>query len=369
MRLMGKSCQIVGIALVLALFAGCGDDDSPADAAVEPDSSVADAAVTTDAQIPDAMPDAIQYDAIPCPAWAPGDVGGTCSLSADCNSGLVPNDGFCLAGTLGGPVNWPPLGFCTRFCSDDTNCGANAYCATLDSNTGFQACMPRCCEGVACPGGQACNDTYFAAETFAEPTCLPGDDDASDGDRCAGFYECNPQSVCLRDQFEQPGGSCQTIGCTIGDDSTCAEGGDGHCVTNPTGGTRCVDPCAQNTDCNEGQGWACVDHGADGLYCSHPEAGDPCAAASQCGNAPPWQCLMGAEFPGGYCTIPNCNPQTFAGCSPGSSICFDPDDDVMNPNGNEYCADRCSIAMQDCRNGYTCVSIGPDNLAGCVPTP
>lgn len=365
---MGKLCQVAGISMILVLSTACSDDDPAADAAPgNPDASVVDGAV------PDAeIPDAIQYDAIPCPARAMGDVGGPCTAHTDCDTSQGAGDGFCLRGLSGGVIRWPSEGYCVVFngCTMDSDCGANNVCASFD---GFATCMPECCLGVACPGGQICSDSLFA-DTLNTDTCIPGDNGATDGDSCDTFGDCHADSRCINNPLEAPSGQCQTIGCTVGDDSTCAANGDGHCITDGEI-NYCVDTCTQTTDCNDAEGWECSDNGADGLYCDHPLVGDPCAADSECGNSPPWSCLMGATFPGGYCTSTTCNSANNSGCNLGSAHCYDPDTDPNNPNGNEYCTDQCDPNdANSCRNGYDCVAFtvgngagGTVGVTGCVP--
>ena len=85
-------------------------------------------------------------------------------------------------------------------------------------------------------------------------------------------------------------------------------------------------------------------------------------ANADCGQLGLWQCLTGPSYPGGYCTpIPQCSPANGLGCTPGSSVCFDP---AGAPT--PYCVDRCTGTGQGtCRAGYTCAVIG--NARGCVP--
>ena len=109
-------------------------------------------------------------------------------------------------------------------------------------------------------------------------------------------------------------------------------------------------------------GYRCFDGGAaTGKYCRHPQTGDACAVNADCGQLGAWQCRTGGQYPGGYCTpIPQCNPVSGLGCTPGSSVCFD-------PTGAEtpFCVDRCVGAGQGtCRAGYTCAMVG--NVRGCV---
>jgi len=279
-------------------------------------------------------------------------------------------DGLCLNAALGG-IGWPAGGYCvnkidlvsadcSNGCHTDADCGADNVCISVG---GCNACAPACCAGDACPGAQVCTDTLIGGP-LGKTACLPGSSTAIDGATCAGFSDCAVGSICFADQWENPAGQCTTVGCTVGDDATCATGGDGHCVDLPTitTGTGCVDRCAADGDCRMADGYRCFDGGAAGKYCRHPQTGDGCAANADCGQLGLWQCLTGPSYPGGYCTpIPQCSPANGLGCTPGSSVCFDP---AGAPT--PYCVDRCTGTGQGtCRVGYTCAVIG--NARGCVP--
>ena len=120
---------------------------------------------------------------------------------------------------------------------------------------------------------------------------------------------------------------------------------------------------ADDSDCRVANGYRCFDGGgAIGKYCRHPQAGDACTTATDCGIAGTWFCKTGVQYPGGYCTpIPQCNATSGEGCTPGSSVCFDP-----IGADTPYCVDRCTVNGQgSCRTGYVCQMIG--NARGCVP--
>ena len=335
--------------LALVVLAGCGDNRGPSQ--------------PVDAAVVDAGPT--------CPSRPAGAVGGPCTMDQQCESAPGLNDGFCLNAALAG-IGWPAEGYCvnkidlvsadcSNGCDTDAECGAGNVCVSVE---GCNACAPACCTGDVCPDGQVCTDTLIGG-SLGKLACLPGSSTAIDGDTCTGFSECAVGSICFADQFENPGGNCTTVGCTIGDDTTCAAGGDGHCVTleTLTTDTGCVDRCVGDADCRTAVGYRCFDGGAaTGKYCRHPQAGDACAVSADCGELGVWQCRTGGQYPGGYCTpIPQCNPVNGIGCTPGSSVCFD-------PTGPEtpFCVDRCVGAGQGtCRPGYTCAMIG--NARGCVP--
>jgi hypothetical protein len=222
-----------------------------------------------------------------------------------------------------------------------------------------------------CPADQVCA-TSLAGDPFdpGQTACLPGLASAEDGDACVDIGDCNANSLCLVENPEHPGGECNRSGCTVGTDSTCTAGGDGHCVTkasleNGVGlGTRCVDACTTSNDCRQGDGYRCFDGGGTvGKYCRHPHIGDACTVDSDCGNAAEWDCMTGASFPGGYCTLAAACPSASSdtGCVPASSICRDP------PTGANYCVDRCigPVGTQSgCRTGYTCEYVDGSSSAG-----
>lgn len=339
------------VSIGLLALAGCGDNLAPA----QPVDAAVDAAI----------------DAPTCTPRATGQVGGPCTMDVECASAPGAGDGLCLDAALGG-IGWPAGGYCvnkidlvsadcSNGCHGDGDCGPDNVCVSVG---GCNACVPGCCAGGVCPAGQVCTDTLIGGP-LGKTACLPGSSTAIDGAPCAGFSDCAVGSICFADPWENPGGRCTTVGCTVGDDSTCATGGDGHCITLPTiaTGTGCVDRCTGDGDCRVAAGYRCFDGGATaGKYCRHPETGDACTVPTDCGQAGVWTCLTGAAYPGGYCTpTPQCNPANGLGCTPGSSVCFAP---VGPPT--PYCVDRCTGTGQGtCRTGYTCAVVG--NARGCVP--
>ncbi len=321
-------------------------------------------AATVDAQ---SLIDATPIDARVCPSPPQGAPGGTCVSSAECDSSAGAGDGICFDNTLD-PAPWPAQGYClTRVggCTEDTDCGAGNVC--IDLGGGARACMLGCdgtgpCE---CPDGMICSDGYLNTPV-QRMVCVPGNLGAVDGSRCVTFGDCDQRSICLDDGFEHPGGQCMQLGCTIGDDTTCTAGGDGHCATPDLlgGGTGCLDACSTDADCRMVDGYRCFDSGGPaGKYCRHPAVGDPCSTVDDCGIASLWTCRTGADFPGGYCTILQACPTngSAAGCTVGSSVCHDPAGPDL-----PYCVDRCTGTGQGtCRAGYTCQVI-TGTVRGCV---
>jgi hypothetical protein len=295
-------------------------------------------------------------------------------------------DGVCLRGPQGA-TTWPAEGYCVNkidTCTTDASCGANNECVTINDPLGaFKACVPACGTGACvCSNGQICAGSFSgSALAGGDVACFPGNASATDGDPCNGFGECAQDSICLQDPLEYPGGQCHRIACTIGTDSTCATGGDGHCIDYSliTAGLNaadvCVDQCTVDADCRQADGYKCFDGGAGvGKFCRHPQAGDACAVATDCGSAVLWTCKTGLTFPGGMCTpIPAClTPGDGTGCSPGSSICYDSVLPVVTTDN--VCVDRCggpAGTQGGCRTGYVCRDTdpvaGPTHIVlGCV---
>ena len=308
-----------------------------------------------------AIPDAGTPDATVCAAPAFGEIGGACDDDGDCGTA-----GFCLDETEGGDgPTFPATGICTRGCANDAECGDSASCSITIGGGGVVAgggpgrlCFADCCAGDTCADGFLCQRSLFAFIDLGIDACLPADATATDGDACESFADCNASSVCQSNPFNAPGGVCLTIGCTIGDDATCAPGGDATCVS--LGGTPgCLDTCTLTSDCRDGEGYTCQTFGP-GSFCVYvvAEVGDACTGPTDCGPAP-WECLMGASFPGGYCGADDCDPTDESTC-PQDAICYD-------PGGGDplFCARACDLGDPMCRGGYTCTDLG-GGTAGCI---
>jgi hypothetical protein len=99
------------------------------------------------------------------------------------------------------------------------------------------------------------------------------------------------------------------------------------------------------------------------------EIGDECESTSDCSQSGPRLCLTEAleGYPGGYCTLFNCDP---GGC-PGEAVCVgyrsglaDTEDCAGARGGTRlqrtFCMRSCS-SDGDCRGGYACLDLaGPD---------
>ncbi len=346
----------------VAVLAACSFDASgvtdqgDGDGGVTPDAAVTSGADAPPPGTPDAAP--ADTDAAPvCTAPTGSAVGAPCTGDSDCGGGP---DEFCLDETGG----WPGAGYCTRVCSNDGACGADARCSAPIGDAGTRVCFATCCGAGDCGrAGMACSGT-LAGSDLGFRACLPGDPTAGDGDPCGSFGECAPSSVCSDNPFESPGGYCVTIGCTLGDDSTCAPGGDGVCVdADPFDGQPaiCVDRCSSTGDCRASDGYECtfIAIGVQACIYDHRDVGAACGSDSACGD-PPWECVTDDGFPGGYCGATGCTgaPDT----CPGGAFC-------AGIGGDTYCIEPCTPGAGDldCRfiEGYECADFG-SGFFGCV---
>ncbi len=302
-------------------------------------------------------------DAASSGGWTPLLPGSQCAEHADCDSAPAAGDGFCYRGDVGGSLLFPDEGYCTiddgsgAVCAIDTDCPGNSRCADI---AGYRLCMPACGEGGACPAGQVCIST-FDGVSLGTDVCFPGSSTASDGDACAGFYDCGPGSTCWLD-VENPGGYCAAYSCTLGTNAGCNGGVCIEFADGPSTGNLCVDACAIDADCREGEGYVCHDpDGAGGTpaYCRRPHAGDACGTDADCGGG--WTCKTGPGWSGGYCTVTGCpTVGSTIGCGSGA-LCAD-------VGGTNLCVDRCAAvgSSSTCRSGYTCVAVGAAVGGGCL---
>ena len=90
-------------------------------------------------------------DADTCPSRPAGQVGGPCTLDAECESAAGAADGFCLNAALGG-IGWPEQGYCvnkidlvsadcSNGCDVDADCGEGNVCISVE---GCNACVAAC---------------------------------------------------------------------------------------------------------------------------------------------------------------------------------------------------------------------------------
>jgi hypothetical protein len=331
---------------------GCGSDSSGSGDAGPPDGPPP----------PDSGPDAPPPDAAPPDGPPPTGIGALCPVGNECNPGLL-----CLDENADAEL--PPNGYCTAMCTSDLDCGWDSFCSP-PLGGGIRLCFQRCeTDETECQGApeRVCGDLLGGVVATSERGCFPGNPGAHDGDSCSGFYECNRNSTCFLDSFQLPGGYCVTLGCTIGDNSTCAPGGDGICIM-ADGDLLCVDDCTTTPDCRASEGYMCVTPpGFPTSIClfTHLDPGAACSSATECGAAGSgWDCLTGTTFPGGYCSgaIGTCDATDPATC-PNGATCFDPTPG-MPANGDQFCAANCdsSVTPSSCREGEGYVCSPADNV-------
>ncbi len=297
--------------------------------------------------------DAGREDATPpdvgfCAAPAPGATGASCVVDSDCAVG------FCAKELQGFPAD----GYCTRACGSDSDC-AGAVCVetsrpssdggVADAGSIPPLCLVPCCGLAGCPPGLLCMSRMHGVLHLDHAACLPGVSTAVDGDPCSSAKDCNQNSACVRG-LSTPGGYCSTVGCTVGDDTTCSAGGDALCIQPGDDEPFCLDRCASAADCRESESYRCSPLGNE-LICAHPAVGAPCNTNSDCGRGPPWVCRSGPDYPGGYCSIENCDQSR---CTE-SSVCVQ--------SGGFFCASRCVESV--CRAGYQCRSVAGGSA--CMP--
>jgi hypothetical protein len=280
---------------------------------------------------PDAkLPDAAQPDAAP----AASVFGSNCPSTACTTAG-----GYCLSTGNG----WPADGYCTKLCLGNSDCGAGAFCSAAIS--GMKYCVRDCTPSGGCVASdQACGEWLYGIDDLGQPACTPGNTTAQDGDPCTTFADCNDDAYCYSNPFDDPGGYCAELHCSIGDPAACPHG-DATCFAAGSIGA-CWDTCTRKQDCRTN--WACSMATTPGqCIWVHKAPGDACVMDSDCGMAP-WQCLTGTSYPGGYCGSSTCTKDSDC---PAGAVCYDPNPAVT---GDEWCAKTCT-SDNDCRQpDYAC---------------
>jgi hypothetical protein len=173
---------------------------------------------------------------------------------------------------------------------------------------------------------------------------------------------CAP-GFCIDQQNGFPGGYCsQDCGPT---GMMCPPGAD--CRRFGPMQQLCLDECTVNSECRTGYG--CVQLGVVTQKVCWPISpgsmnpnGDPvgsaCMADGDCRTG--LSCLQFQGWPGGYCTIPYCDPMNNP--CPGGSDCY------AFPGLFSLCLANCPSggSQSTCRNGYYC--LGPTGQQGvCIP--
>ena len=281
-------------------------------------------------------------DVLRCGSCSGGQVcaaGGSCadaagSIGAACTGPDTCPAGICL---LPGQGGWPG-GFCTAFCSADTDCGAGNRC--ILNGAGLGICAPICGTDADCPrAGYGCYDV----DGDGTKECAPfGDGGGQIGDPCVDVGDCagGADAICLDDP-NLPTNLCAS---SCADGQTCPPG---SVCTFDGEGAVCLATCQTTSECPEGA--VCEDRDGDGVFECGPGQGigDPCEDGTQCASG---ECIpeSAGGAPGGFCTAP-CT--TDGDCPPGSEC-------GTLPGGGTGCASSCA-SDSDCPGpGWACDPAG-----------
>lgn len=193
-----------------------------------------------------------------------------CTSDVDCDATEMCNrsTGACVPRPTGGTT---PLG---GACTDSTEC-VSGLCYVGACSQGCDGLSP-----TSCPAGFYCNSS--ATGTCGEGLCLAGGaGPGADGAACAAATDCASLNcaggVCARPCL--PGGA---VGCDEGFACQVIAGGCGGCVADRGG---LGDPCAMSSDCASN---LCATDGAGTMFCTalcDPANPASCAAGYDCVDA------------------------------------------------------------------------------------
>lgn len=234
-------------------------------------------------------------------------------------------------------------------CSTDCDCDPRLAC--LGGQCRPAGRQNQCCTAPSCMAGQMC----------IQPDGTPGMCGSTTpvGAACEQTgSECGPSGFCIDEGSGFPDGYCtQSCGrmsmCPAG--ATCRGGG---------GNAFCLDECAQPADCRTGYNCIQLGVGTGSRVCwpvpptsTNPmgaAVGSACSADQDC--AAGTSCVQEQGFPGGYCTVLYCDPQT-SPC-PGGSSCY------AFPGLFSMCLADCPEGgmRSSCRPQYYC--LGPSGQSG-----
>lgn len=332
--LLGASLMIVG----------CGDDGL---AQGGRDMAVADLSAPPDLVPPE--------DLAPYPDLVASlGVGMPCPNGNECGPGML-----CLGSKLDAQL--PAEGYCTKACTNDPDCGANAFCGPPIDKVG-NLCWARCGANDTCTNPkQICGRRLGGFTDLVNKACLPGSASAKDGSPCKTFGDCNRNQACVANPFDFPGGYCATIGCTVGDSTTCAPGGTPVCL--PADNLNfCFAGCMGDGDCRVNEGYKCLQPpGVNTKICLMINPiGQHCKVQADCAGGPPWSCIVDQTLPAGYCSIIGCDAKGDTGC-PTNGHC-------VPVAGTAVCLKSCNVDG-DCASGTKCQTLpfASGNQKVCAP--
>lgn len=258
--------------------------------------------------------------------------GPTCANDCDCPFDLSCGQGECL------PLNRPNL------CCDNPACRPGTRCVEADGTGGI------------CPEAPPPTDGGVPVGDGGVPTTVPVGAACMDPSQCNGGF-CLDNTQGFVDGYCTDRCGPQGNNCPVG--ATCQEFGQRQ--------SFCLDECTSTADCRTG--YDCVRLGtAVNRVCfplppgSNNPNGDPvgsaCASDNDCVQG--LTCLQDQGWPGGYCTVPYCDPQTNP--CPTASACY------AFPGSFSVCLADCPSggSQSSCRPNYYC--FGPTGApGGCLP--
>jgi len=255
-------------------------------------------------------------------------VGAACASDGQCSSGLT-----CI--TQGSGVTG---GYCTRQCTQNSQCGAGAHCGQKNQD-GTGICLKSCSNTAEC--GRTSYEC-FDADRAGLAECWPvGSGSAAIGAACSHIATCSggQGAFCLLPESGFYQGYC-TKDCSL--DSDCGTGN--HCSL--------FGVCLKNS-CTRTIGYANHDADDDGRLECWPAATGALPVGASCNNL--WECSGGSYgiclkessgLPGGYCSVL---------CDPGQGSCHSGAVCVNVADGS-LCMDSCGPG-DPCRSSYTCAEV------------
>ncbi len=234
--------------------------------------------------------------------------------------------------------------------SEDSNQNTNAASPGPADQTTTDASAPT---GRQDAGGAS--DVSISAEDVAIPETLGPQRTNAIGASCWVDRDCPQDSHCWSPLDGFPGGYCIIEGCT---EASCPTGS--QCLKFTNGKTRCVDSCADSTECRQNEGYECDAKSkmcwpGDGLV----PPGGSCVDDTQCMGGDNAVCIKQPGFIGGFCLIGACTDKS---CPVGSKCVAQ-----LLTSGAAACLPSCT-SDNECRKGYACITDSKSKWFGaCYP--
>ncbi len=198
-----------------------------------------------------------------------GRIGDACTADLDC-SRIPGGKAYCKKQQLGGSLPYQG-GYCTKYCTMQSDCGTGAHCAYWLGPTG--EAEPLCykdCTSSSCRAGYTCSDVGFTSAPYL--SCLPATADGGLGEYDAG--PGNPGAAgaaCLSDS------QCGPVSNFLCVAEHPADGG-----TNPFPGGMCTGDCSMSVN----DAWC----GTGGICLPYLPG-----ASTKYGSLVMWECLAGCD--------------------------------------------------------------------------